>query len=328
LVAPAFLFVAGLVFTVVSERKMEEFRSFGSAFRRQLGRLALILGIGYALHIPFFSFTQTVRETTDAGWLKFYQADVLHCIALGLLVMFVARLFLHGGKQYAQFLFILGSAAVLAAPFTWEFDFNTVLHPSVAAYMNSRHDSLFPLFPWAGFILFGGVVGARYLRVEDSESERMFVRRMTGWGVGLVVLYALANIPVRIPLVSPDIRANPLFFGLRFGIVLLLLAVCWQYARLRETRRSVPLDVSRETLLVYVAHLLIIYGTFWNERSLATMFGRTFTLLESLTGTIGLAALMVGVAKGWTALKQRSRQKSRGVAIAVGLLVTVIFFIK
>jgi predicted acyltransferase len=84
LVAPSFLFVAGFVFVIASQRKLEEFRTFGKAFWRQFGGIGLIWIIAYGLHLPFFSFSRTIHETTETGWLQFYQADILHCIALGL----------------------------------------------------------------------------------------------------------------------------------------------------------------------------------------------------------------------------------------------------
>jgi hypothetical protein len=79
--------------------------------------------------------------------------------------------------------------------------------------------------------------------------------------------------------VSTAIRANPVFFASRLGIVLLLLTACWYYAERRKTERSFVLDVSKESLLVYTAHLLVIYGRFWNGSSLAYRHGETSSLV-------------------------------------------------
>ena len=89
LVAPSFVFMAGFVFMVASQRKLDEFRAYGKAFWRQIWRIFLILCVGYFLHLPYFSFHRVITETTEAGWLKFYQADVLHCIAVGLFILFL-----------------------------------------------------------------------------------------------------------------------------------------------------------------------------------------------------------------------------------------------
>jgi len=88
------------------------------------------------------------------------------------------------------------------------------------------------------------------------------------------------------------------------------------------------LDVSRESLLVYTAHLLFIYGLFWNEKSLAFWCGGTFGIGQCVMATLGLILLMVASAKIWGWLKQRSSPAARIVSYATGLIVLLVFFIK
>src|SRR5512137_2122766 len=83
LVAPSFTFISGFVFLLASQKKLPEFRTYGSAFWKQVSRIALIWIVGYFLHLPFFSYHRTITEATAASWLKFFQSDVLHCIAFG-----------------------------------------------------------------------------------------------------------------------------------------------------------------------------------------------------------------------------------------------------
>src|SRR5512139_962520 len=293
LVAPSFLFVAGLVFVVVSERKLPEYREYGPVFRKQVGRILLIWVVGYFLHLPFFSFTRTLHETTPESWLKFYQADVLHCIAFGLVAVFLLRLLLRRDDLFEWILWGCTILVVSLAPFLWETDFNTIMHPLFGAYLNSQHYSQFPIFPWLGFLFVGGIVGARYLKARAGNRETQFMRSIAYWGSGALAVALLLGDRFPIPGASTDIRSQPVFFALRMGIVLLLLAGFWWYERIRKTERSFVLSVSRETLLVYAAHLLIIYGTFWNERSLAGLYGRTWSPAECAAGTAGLIVLMI-----------------------------------
>ena len=113
LVAPSFIFISGFVFLVASQRKLESFRTFGSDFRRQLWRIGLVMIIGYYLHLPFFSFRRMMTETTESGWLQFYQSDVLQCIAVGLFILFMARIFIRSDQWYKHAL--LASAKMAAA---------------------------------------------------------------------------------------------------------------------------------------------------------------------------------------------------------------------
>ncbi|MBI3586066.1 MAG: DUF1624 domain-containing protein [Ignavibacteriales bacterium] len=329
LVAPAFLFVSGFVFVIASRRKLEEYRAFKGAFWKQLGRILTIWFIGYGLHIPFYSLSKTLRETAEIGWLRFYQVDVLHCIAVGLLILFLTRIFVRDDKRYKWGLIILGLFFVLVTPLIWEIDFLKYMPALVAAYFNGLHFSMFPLFPWLGFMLLGGVCAFIYVQQGVERDPQKFWLKISQWSVAAAIVGAIAlELPIKVPFVSTAVRANPLFFMERFGIVVLLLALCWYYAEKRKTEQSFVLDAGRESLLVYTAHLLLIYGTFWNEKGLSGLFGGTFSVLECVAATLGLAVLMVFFAKGWSWLKQYSKPTSRMFAYATGIVVVVLFIIR
>ena len=100
-------------------------------------------------------------------------------------------------------------------------------------------------------------------------------------------------------------QADPRTLLSRLGIVLLVLAACWLYGLYRAPRKSLLLDISRESLLVYVVHLLVIFGPFWMGRSLADIVGMTQGPLPCALGSVALAAVMVGTARGWGAFKRR-----------------------
>jgi hypothetical protein len=65
------------------------------------------------------------------------------------------------------------------------------------------------------------------------------------------------------------------------------------------------LDVSRESLFVYVVHLVLIFGPFWMGKSLADVVGMTLGPLPCALGSVALAGIMVGTARGWGAFKRR-----------------------
>ena len=328
LVAPSFLFVAGLVFVVVSERKATEFRGYGGGFWKQMGRISLIWVVGYCLHLPFFSLRRTLKETTPEHWLNFYQADVLHCIAAGLLAIFAARVIVKRDEVFERLLWVGAFAAVVMAPFLWDVDFNRSVHPLVSAYVNGQHFSQFPLFPWLGFLFFGGIVGVKFLNARARDREELFIRSIVLWGIGCVAVALLMGDHFRIPGASKDIRPQPVFFLLRLGVVLLLLGGCWWYEQFRKTERSFVLTVSRETLLVYASHLLIIYGTLWNDQSLAALFGQSWPLEQCAAAAAALAVVMIMMAELWGRMKQKSRPVARNLSIAGGLVVLLVFLVQ
>jgi uncharacterized membrane protein len=305
LVAPSFTFISGFVFLFASQRKLESFRTYGSAFWRQLGRIGLIWGTGYFLHLPFFSFRRMITDTTQEGWLSFYQVDILHCIAFGLLVLFISRLLIKNGKSYRLFLFTSGLLVVFTTIFVLDYDFLNWFPAPISAYINSQHYSLFPLFPWLSFMLFGGYFASGYIDAREQKKEKEFILR---FALGGAVLFVACMIGLKLQaglnIFPCDIRANPLFFFERLGIVMLLLTACWFFADFRRTEKSFVLNVGRESFMVYTAHLLVIYGRFWNDRSPAFYFGGTFNLTECMISTLALIIIMSGAAIVWGWLKR------------------------
>jgi uncharacterized membrane protein len=305
LVAPSFIFISGFVFLLASQKKLESFRTFGLAFWKQLGRIGLVWIVGYSLHLPFFSFQRAITEATEAQWLSFYQSDVLHCIAFGLLTLFLSRLLIRNDRAYRAFLFSSGIFVVLATMFLWDIDFNTLIPAPLAAYLNGKHYSLFPLFPWTAFMFFGGYFASGYIQAREQQKEKDFILRFALIGAILFMISVIGGeLPVHFHIGSDDVRANPFFFFDRLGIVMLLLTSCWFYADYRKTQKSFVLDVSRESLMVYAAHLLVIYGRFWNEQSLWFYHGKSFEVWECIAGTFVLIIVMISAAMMWGWLKR------------------------
>jgi Protein of unknown function (DUF1624). len=87
IVAPAFLFVAGYSFAIVGQRKWKDYLSLNGVFWKQVGRILQIWAIGYALHLPFFSFNKLAYLIGWEEWRPFWTVDVLHSIAISLFLM-------------------------------------------------------------------------------------------------------------------------------------------------------------------------------------------------------------------------------------------------
>ena len=189
--------------------------------------------------------------------------------------------------------------------------------------------SLFPLFPWLAFMLFGGYFSSEYIDAREQKKEREFILRFALVGAILFVACMIGmKLQAGLNIVSLDIRANPLFFFERLGIVMLLLAVCWFYADYRKTGKSFVLDVSRESLMVYTAHLLVIYGRFWNERSPAYYYGGTFNVTECIISTLVLIILMIVAAMIWDWLKRNHLPLARIMFFMVVGTATIMFLIR
>lgn len=326
LVAPSFLFISGFAFNLSTKDKLDELRSFGPKFWKKTGRIALIFLAGYSLHLPILSLRRLTNFYSYDVILRFYNVDILQCIAAGLLIMFVLRMLISSEKIY---LYVLSAAAVVIffiSPFIWSVDFAGYMPVALADYLNPMHGSYFPLFPWLGFLFAGGAAAKLYLKFRERNREKEFILWITVSGLVSVAAGYLFLTGI-FPEWFRVIRPHPAFSVERLGYVLFLLGVMWYYAYYRKTEKSFVLDVGRESLLVYWLHLQIIYRHFWNGQSLVSLVKGNFGILECALVVAALGLLMIGVAKAWGKFKREHRKAASNLTLGIVGLCIVIFLI-
>jgi uncharacterized membrane protein len=306
MVAPSFLFVSGFVFLVASQKRMEQLRMLGRPFWKQVARIAMVWLIGYAMHLPSYLIPRLLAGMSAEEWSRFYRVDILHCIAFTWLFLLVSLVAIRGAGLRIAVWTVCTLALTGLAPLVWSLDFRTALPPPLAGYLNDKTQSLFPFFPWSGFMLAGAICASWFLAARGKGKEKQFMAGLAAFGALMVVLGdvlpPLGFLPEG---ATAGWRADPRSFFSRLGIVLLVLAACWVYGLYRAPRKSLLLDVSRESLFVYVVHLLVIYGPFWTGGSLSYIVGKTQGPLACSLGSAALAGLMILSAKTLRVLKQR-----------------------
>ncbi len=326
LVAPSFLFVSGFAFQVSSGGKLEEMRKLGKSFWKKMMRIFQIIIIGYALHLPFYSLSKIINIVTPQQLQSFFAVDVLQCIGFGLLFLFLTRLLIKSDKAYHYFLIVTLFLIMIISPSIWQIDFNKYVHPIVGNYFNRLNGSLFPVFPWLNFLLAGGIYAKYFVEARNRNEEEKFVRLSAITGFALLIFGHLFYSGL-FPKTLTSILPNPIFYLERLGYIVVLFYFCWLVDKKFNVKNSFVLDASRESLLVYWLHLIIIFGMFWKGNSLAGIIGMTMNVLESIGATILLIALMILAAKLWGWVKKKHpKYSSNFLKVAVAVLV-IIFFI-
>lgn len=327
MVAPSFIFISGFAFVLASQKKLDAFRSMKYDFWRQLGRILFIWIIGYQLHVPYMSLKNIRQYASQDELLALYGIDVLQCIAMGLMALFITRLIIKSDRIYFGLHAAAGAVIVFFAPLAYSFDFTAVFPVPVAVYFTHIYNSNFPIFPWLGFMAFGAVAAHLFSLAHNTGADGRFMKRLLALGVilsaaGGAMMYALSDMPH----VIKDIRAWPHFFFARLGIVFILLAACYYYARRRDLNGSLLLDASRETLLVYWLHLQILYRQLWMNASLVAHVDRTFGIIQCALATLLIIALMLATARLWGGIKMRYEYAGRTAVWAIVAGCGVYFF--
>lgn len=306
LTAPMFSFASGFAFGLATLRALESGPMRGPVVRTRFERYATLVFLGYLMHLKAPSLRALVAtpDAIAAGWLV---VDTLQCIGVTLAVAQLVACFARSSRAYLLAIGALLAFVVLAAPSIDRLSLDHLPLP-IAAYLNGRTGSRFPLFPWAGYVLVG-ILATRLF----TDAER---RLRAGAPLRVFTLAALAAGACYLgtshapDLLSPRsywIASPWLFLGRTSGLLAVLGLVTLVAPRLEPrlpaTLRASVRTLSTETLTVYVAHLGVLYGTPFT-RSLKNRFERDASVPTSSLIAVAILVFSIAFAFAWRRLKE------------------------
>jgi len=281
LLAPTFLWIAGFM-QGGSVRRIQQRGQpvFSWARMRRIGLVALL---GFLMSAPLHLWG--LGQFTAEGWEYFWRVNILPCMALSLAMLLLAGHF--GGRRHDLVVTVLMMLSVFGAPLVAHIQ--TGLLP-LDAFLNREGGSLFPWFPWFGFAATG------YL------ASRWPVR----WNTHLPAAAGLIGLAT---VLEPDVfsNAHPYFFFERLGWVGIMMLAVRAFSFWSAPRWM--LLAGRESLFLYVIHLLLIHCTPVGGTTLDRWVGQT----QSLAGTLLIYVVILGAsmllawANDW---RKRSRKEA------------------
>lgn len=214
---------------------------------------------GVLISIPFLIISNllTIEEKQRA-----LRVDVLHIIAIGLLmVMFVYFISRHVRWVMALLFFVLIIVIVSSFPLLHNVDLSE-LPIFVAPYLNDfGTKSMFPLTPWLAYIFAGGLMGI-WLSVEVKKEnfEKIIGFKLAALGLGFLMLSRIGN-AFEIYLYGKSYfwHDSPNLIYHRFGVVLCVGSFMAFLSLVVKDLPKFMKQMSRNTLWLYVGHLVIIY---------------------------------------------------------------------
>lgn len=294
--APIFMFTAGVVFTYLlfynstTHNKQRVIKGFK--------RFLLLVGLGYLLRYPTYKVFD-FSEVTAEQWRIFFAVDALHLIGFGLL--FIIILSLTAEKINISPYLTLSAGAlffVLAYPFVVQVEWIELLPAPLAGYMYNRSGSLFPLFPWVGYVLGGSLLGVFLAHNPLIFKKKRFGSTLVILGLSLMAVYffgSQVNFWIEGTYLSSSFGVA--VFMLRIGFVMMLNgAVALLVIKLDNIPEFIKL-IGRHTLLIYVVHLIILYGSAWVP-GLYSEFGQTLNTPLTLLAVAIMYTLMGGMVIG------------------------------
>ncbi len=322
-VAPAFLFSSGVAFGISTIRRWDSYVMWGPETYRRFARFLALLAIGYSLHLPYFSLRKTLSEATGAELQALFQVDALQCIAVTLLLLQLGVL---ATQRIRLFIRIVGITAVIlvcGAPLVWSARFTGNLPVWLVSYLNAQYGSFFPLFPWAAYLLCGVIFGYRFVRSTESGNPASMIQRNIMVHAGIILLaVVMTRLPFDIYPAHDFWKTNPAMFAIRWSAVSIVASILFLVERWIRIPLRVPLILGRESLFIYILHLLIVYGSVLN-RGLSERIGPTLTIVQAFGTAVLVLAVIVGVSVLWYEFKVR--QKTAAAWISAGSAAVFLF---
>lgn len=314
-----FLTLSGVAFSLTTCRHWQAHLRWSTRVVKRVRRFLFFFALAYLVRFPMGKFSH-LQWATPERWQSFFVVDILQLVALTLLGLQLLIVVAQTPRRFAIVSAGLAVVVVALTPFTWHTDWSA-LPGWAAAYLNSATGSLFPLFPWAAYILAGSFIGVVVQqRAIATDAERFF---RVAFYTGIASTVAGLVFATLSPRIYGDIdfwRTSPSAFLYRLGGVVINLGIVAALGRFL-TRMPRPVQaLAEESLTVYIVHVCILYGSLWNRSLLRYVSPQD--PLGTFAWIVVLVVAMTGLAWAWNACQRRAPRLAAVLRVAtVGALV-------
>ncbi len=285
LLSAAFLWIAGFIQGLAIRRAHAAHTPVFT--RTRLRRLAQIFLMGYLLHVPTDYWMR--RDFGVESWRVFFQVDILQCMTVSLLCLMGMGALPKKGL-FDPAVAVLLVLCVAFAPYA---SLMQVPFLPIDAFVSAKQGSLFPLFPWFAFCAAGCLAGRWPIREGAYLVIGILLAALGYWG-------------------APSIfsKDSPAFFAERLGWLLIVVSVV--HALGRRWHPQWLMLAGKESLLIYIAHLILIYWLpLFGGATLTMKWGLQLNWLEC--AQVFVILLVVCLVLAW--FNQRRKKKgSLGLA--------------
>ena len=307
--APIFMFTSGVAFTYLLKSYSKPFFE-NPRVQKGFKRFLILVLIGYLLRFPtprMFDFS----EVTHAQWLTFFTVDALHLIGVGLFIILCLTYIAERYNQNEYKVFLVGLIFFFALfPVTESINWANYLPIPFAAYFYQGTGSLFPVFPWAGFVIAGGILGAYLAKNPDCYYSPKFSYKLFALSAALILISYLVNL-----LNQKYFGGNQEFFSdnvslvyYRLGIVLTLNGLMALISMRLKKIPEIVQQVGKNTLLIYAVHIVILYGSAWVP-GFGMFYPKSLNAIQSILAAALLIILMSGMVAFVEKIKTMKKRK-------------------
>ena len=325
-VAVAFIFCAGIGFQLAFSKKETAYRSGDSALWLYLRRLGHILLLAYWLHLPAFSLQRTLQSST-AELINLYDCDVLQSIVYSSLLALIVSLTIRSERVRMWTFIGLGLFSYFFIGWVWSFYPGSVLPGPLAALLAPQPISKFPLVPYSGHFFMGMVVVYFFRKASNPflAAQRFL---FTAFSLAAITL-VLKNSPFDLPGHEDWWHYSGGHALFRSSVVVVVLFLFYLYRdRIEGARFAGVLTLcGRESLFMYISHLMFVYGTVSNF-GLRHLAHNRWGVGETALVYLVIVALCYSLASMWYSVKRQDpKRATRLITIIISSFIVVFLLI-
>ncbi|RZS92250.1 acyltransferase family protein [Aquimarina brevivitae] len=278
--APTFFTITGFVFIfLLLKNKVQGLKNPRVA--KGIKRALKLICWGYLLRLSLYAlFSGKINAS-------FLMVDVLQCIGLSLLLLIGTYVLMHRfNLRILQYTFLtIGFVIFLVHP--W---YDKVALPNfpeaIANYLTSIYGSVFTIFPWFGYVCFGGFLAIIFKRFGEQPKFYPFITSLL-FAAGFALI--LFSSPLLVWLheftgveLFQAVAYNN-FLYMRLGDVFVLFGI---FITLKKLFTN-PLitKIGSRTLSIYIIHFFILYGT-WTGLGLSKFLSRSLSGYQVIGGAL------------------------------------------
>ncbi|MBI5808141.1 MAG: DUF1624 domain-containing protein [Ignavibacteriales bacterium] len=290
--APIFMISSGVAFSYLFAVAGKPFNQ-NPRVQKGIYRFITLVLIGYLLRFPTHKVVEFSSVTLDQ-WLTFFQIDALHLIGTGILILIFLT---YISEKYKLNIFVVYGFAALFFFSMWNIteyiNWANYLPIPFAAWFYHRTGSLFPIFPWAGYVISGGILGTYLAKNPGVFRTKQFVMKLSLVGITFLVLAILMSF-VQAQYFGYKYFLTDNFFVifLRLGVVLLLNGFMAAISLYVKNIPDIIKLIGRYTLTIYAVHVIILYGSAWIP-GFAMFWPKSLNLTGSILAAVTLIILMI-----------------------------------
>jgi len=291
LTAPIFMFSAGTIFSYLFKAKNKPFSENPRA-KKGIKRFFILLFFGYLLRYPdrAIVYFHTIKPEQ---WKTFFAIDVLQLIGFSILALVFLEYISEKYKLNIYKVFA-GSAIFffLGNIFSTNIKWANFIPLPIADYLYNGMGSNFPIFPWCGFVITGGILGNYLANNPLIYKEKKFFKNLFKIGTLLIIIGGAGDL-VELFLFGQSYfwSFSPNLIFVRIGLVLYLTTGISFLATKIEKLPKIVILLGQNTLLIYFVHVVILYGSAWNP-GLVNYFDKAFNVGYSILAAISMLVLM------------------------------------